>query len=256
MKNHNQIRPCRASVTRPGFALVITLSLMILLTVVAVGLLTLSTISLRASSNAMASGTARSNARMAMLLAIGELQRQTGTDTRVTARADILDEENPPVLGVWNSWMGTNHETTGSFQGRPKSPGSNYRSVKESRFVGWLTSRGTGDPKTLPDTKAGDGKVALVGTGSLGSAAGNENLQIHLAPTMVATPGQEGGLAWWIGGDNQKARLPRPYEPEPAGSHARWAVHAKSHSVADPEPFRLESLLDDPAPADKAISLQ
>lgn len=47
-----------------GFALVVTLSLMILLTVIAVGLLTLSGISLRSSAQIDAMQAARANARM------------------------------------------------------------------------------------------------------------------------------------------------------------------------------------------------
>jgi type II secretory pathway pseudopilin PulG len=56
-----------------GFTLVVTLSLMILLTVIAVGLLTLSSISLRSSAQTQALATARANARLALALAIGDL---------------------------------------------------------------------------------------------------------------------------------------------------------------------------------------
>ena len=40
------------------------------------------------------------------MIAIGELQRHTGADRRVTARASILGENTPQphVLGVWDSW--------------------------------------------------------------------------------------------------------------------------------------------------------
>ena len=110
-------------IRQPGFALVVTLSLMILLTIIAVGLLTLSSISIRTASHSKGMAVARANAKMALMLAIGELQRQTGPDTRVTARADVLDEENPPIVGVWKSWEGTDHETSGNFAGRPISPG-------------------------------------------------------------------------------------------------------------------------------------
>ena len=89
-----------------GFALVVTLSLMILLTVIAVGLLTLSSISLRASSQGDAMSRARSNARLALMLALGDLQKNAGPDQRVTARADVVNETsaNPRLTGVWKSW--------------------------------------------------------------------------------------------------------------------------------------------------------
>ena len=75
---------------KQGFALVVTLSLMILLTVLAVGLLSLSGISIRTSGQESAMATARANARMAMMLAIGQLQLTTGQDTRITASSNVV----------------------------------------------------------------------------------------------------------------------------------------------------------------------
>ena len=241
--------------SRRGFALVVTLSLMMLLAIVAIGLLTLSSVSLRASAQGDAIATARTNARLSLMLAIGELQRQTGTDTRVTARADILDKSAPPVLGVWKSWQGDDHETTGSFAARPRSPGSNYRAIKTSRFLAWLTSTNAATPSVLPNTTPAAGKVTLLGKGSVGSGSDRVKLQVHLTPTKVNTGLQQGSLAWWVGGENQKARLPRPYKPETVTAASRWSVHAKSHAIADTEPFRLDALLADAAPAEKAITL-
>lgn len=231
---------------RPGFALVITLSLMVLLTVIAVGLLGLSSISLRSGGRGEMAAQARANARMALMMAIGELQKQAGPDTRVTARADILDVGNPPVLGVWKSWEGSNHDS----QGRPISPG-NYKSAKDRRFLAWLAS---GDPKSIPDTSEREESVALVGPQTVGEGSGRTKLQIHLEPEEIDDLGGKGGFAWWVGGENQKARLPVPYMPEGTGA-ADWAVIAKSHSVANPASFRMEDLLKDATPAGKAISL-
>lgn len=105
-----------------GFALVVTLSLMILLTIIAVGLLSLSAVTLRSSSHGTAQAEAQANARMALMLAIGELQKHAGPDTRVTAPADVIDSGNPPLTGVWKSWEGSDHEASGILMGRPKAP--------------------------------------------------------------------------------------------------------------------------------------
>lgn len=105
MKTEVAFRRIEFSNPARGFALVVTLSLMILLTVVAVGLLTLSSISLRAAGQGDAMAVARANARMALMLAIGDLQKLAGPDQRITARADVVDEKiaNPRLTGVWKS---------------------------------------------------------------------------------------------------------------------------------------------------------
>lgn len=246
------MRPTQKPKTAPqGFALIVTLTLMVLLTILAIGLLTLSSVSLRASGAGSDQALARSNARLALMLAIGDLQKHAGNDTRITAKADMLDEKNPQVMGVWRSWEGTDHEQSGAFQGRPVSPG-NYATKKKERFLAWLVS---GDTATMPDTtKAGD-KVTLLGQNSVGGGSEREKLQVHLTPTNVKSANQQGSFAWWVSGENQKARLPKPYEPT-ADNSARWSMNAKSHAVADPKPFNLDSLLTDPSLADKSITLK
>lgn len=238
---------------RNGFALVVTLSLMILLTVIAVGLLSLSTISLRASGASADNAAARSNARMALMLAIGDLQKHAGLDTRVTARADILDANNPPVVGVWKSWEGSDHEVSG----RPISPGD-YQKSKEGRFLGWLTSR---DPAVTPSStsppstgKTGD-SITLLGEASVGGGADRSKLQIDLAPSKINANNRSGAFAWWVSGENQKVRLPKPYEPSD-DTPGRWAISQKSHVTADPKPFGMDRLFADPKPADLAITLK
>ena len=192
---------------------------------------------------------------MALLLAIGELQKQAGPDTRVTASAEVLNknltQDYSRVLGVWKSWEGDDHESTGAFAGRPLSPGD-YEYAKNSRFLAWLTSSpgtATSPPVTLPAS----GKVALVGSGTVGSGAEREKLQIHLTPTAINSSGNKGGYAWWIGGENQKARITKPHEPA-QGNLAGWATQMKGHSVADPKPFHMENVLTTPALVDKMIT--
>ena len=240
-----------------GFALVVTLSLMILLTVIAVGLLSLSSISLRASAQSSDMNVARSNACLALTLAIGELQKHAGLDTRVTARADLLDQNNPPVLGVWKSWEGNNHNNSG----RPIAP--DYSNHKNARFLAWLTSASAESTMAqVPNTKRTALTVELVGEKTVGTTDPDKR-QIHLVPTKVIVNQQRGSYAWWISGENQKARIPRPYEPATSNA-ATWSVIAKTHSIADPAPFKLDNLLTDVslqdpslfAPGSKALTLQ
>jgi len=243
---------------RNGFALIVTLTLMVLLTVIAVGLLSLSAISLRSSSSSIEMAKARANATLALSLALGELQKQTGTDTRVTARADVLDENNPPLLGAWKSWEGTNHTATGPSAGRPISPGNDYKAAKKSRFLAWLVSgphTTLTDSATPPSLAPAAGKATLVGPGSVGPGTTREKLQVHLTPTPITNYNNtKGSIAWWIGGENQKARLPKPHKPT-NDTVAGWSVHRKSHTIADPKVFRMDSLLTDAKPAEKAITL-
>lgn len=235
---HRQLRP-------PGFALIVTLSLMVLLTVIAVGLLSLASISLRSSAQGEALQAARANAKLAMMMALGQLQKDLGPDTRVSARADILSAVNPPVLGVWKSWEGSDHETTGNAQGRPISPG-NYRTAKEARFQNWLVS---GDPLVLgksenvPKTTKNNLTAVLVGENSVGKGPGRDELQVHLPPVFINRPGKVGAVAWWVGGENQKARFPN-IGTSAASGKADWASRVKSDTIANPKIFGLEALFD------------
>ncbi|MCP5538127.1 MAG: hypothetical protein H7A51_18085 [Akkermansiaceae bacterium] len=76
--------------TRRGFALVATISVMILLVMIALAMLSLATLEMRASRNSDARIEAQANARLALLLAIGQAQEQLGPDQISTAQAAIL----------------------------------------------------------------------------------------------------------------------------------------------------------------------
>ena len=97
-----------------GFALIATLSMMILLTLIAVGLLSLSTVTIRSGKAEADLAIARANARLAMMQALSELQRLAGPDQRVTATASLLETPdssgnitspaiNPHWTGVWRT---------------------------------------------------------------------------------------------------------------------------------------------------------
>jgi hypothetical protein len=207
--------------------------MMILLTIIALGMLSLSVISLRTTTQGDAMAEAQANARLALMIAIGELQEHTGLDTRVTAPASIVNENYPEVLGVWRSWEGTNHDRS---NGRPITP--NYRVKDDSvadggRFVDWLVSSAAtlgspsiNDAPTLIQRTASDNTVPLLSVGSLRSS---DPRQVHVVPTELENGGR---IAWWISGENQKARLAQPYKPR-TNNVAGLAEMGQSHSVAN-----------------------
>lgn len=65
--------PCYLKSRNRGFPLIVTISLLVLLTLIGVGLLSLSSVSLRSSSQGDAAQIARANARLALMMAIGQL---------------------------------------------------------------------------------------------------------------------------------------------------------------------------------------
>ena len=81
-----------------GFALVTVLACLVLLTLVVVGLLNLSSIALRSAGQTTYVARAQANARLALMLALGDLQRQAGPDTRATAAASILAKQHRDAI--------------------------------------------------------------------------------------------------------------------------------------------------------------
>jgi Tfp pilus assembly protein PilV len=192
-------RPSRRIHPR-GFALIVTLSLMILLTVIAVGLLSLSSISLRSTGEGSAASIARANARMALMLAIGDLQKAAGPDQRITAPADILDEKsaNPHLTGIWKSrnTIATS-PTAGDFAA----------AAKKEQFLGWLVSTATPKDSLNQDfaaTAASD-PFKLWDTGSLGTDAPARDL-VEAGKVKVSGT-SKGAYSWAVMDEGVKARL-------------------------------------------------
>ena len=200
-----------------GFALIVTLSLMILLTVIAVGLLSLSSISLRSSAQGSAMATARANARLALMLAIGDLQKNAGPDQRVTARADILDidpankSKNPRLTGVWQSW---------DIKATPPPAATDYeKTARDAKFLGWMTSSLDNNATkidfakdtTLTTVGAPPPAVALWDKGSLGTAAGATDIVIA---AKIPTSPSRGALAWAVMDEGVKVRINTPFVDE------------------------------------------
>lgn len=196
-----------------GFALVVALALMVLLLIVAVGLLSLSSVSLRASSRGEALAVAKANARMALALAIGELQKQTGPDQRITTAADQLaasgSGEDTAAAEGRRFWTGVYSSWDSSIVNRPNP-----------EFRRWLVSGGHGDTTSRDFAKSdtSDGSMTeLVGTGTLGAAA-NQKVDAPLVQGQLSG-GLRGRHAWWVGDQGMKAAMAHP-EVKPAADVA------------------------------------
>lgn len=176
---------------KKGFALIVTLTLMILLTVIAVGLLSLSSISLRSSATQNAQATARANARMAMILAVGELQKMTGPDQRVTMTSSLLasgTSANP-------NWTGATDVSPTALTPDPKTAP-----------VKWLVSGNNPNPATAltKSNQLNQGNALKLGSFNISPTASSE----LLAPLVNVSRGNnEGRFAWWIGDEGTKARV-------------------------------------------------
>ncbi|MGJ8634475.1 MAG: hypothetical protein ACSHX7_11210 [Luteolibacter sp.] len=223
---------------------------MVLLLVLALGMLSLSTINLRISGASNDREIARSNARLAMMTALGELQKLAGSDTRVTAPADALagsTTASPYVTGVWRSWEGKDHDTDTGLPFAPDygSKEDSYDSSSDGRFLGWLLSGSSGNDATSPpDIDEGTDTIPLVGEGVFGSGSGKE---VHVIPTDV---GDDGAMAWWIQGENQKALMKESLS-EPS-DNAGWSERLASNGRPDTEDIGIT----DDAELAKAVSRQ
>jgi Tfp pilus assembly protein PilX len=171
-----------------GFALVVTLSLMVLLAILALGLLSLSSISMRAASVGQARATARANARMALMLAIGELQKSAGPDQRVTAAADILPAANAAAAGRAH-WTGV--WDTSEYD--PSEPDT-------KTFVRWLVS---GAPTDIADAKSTPGTDDVLVFEGKDAAASVKVPKV----TIQGDSTNNGAYAYWIEDEGLKADL-------------------------------------------------
>jgi hypothetical protein len=215
---------------------------MILLTVTAVGLLTLSSISLRQTNLTAATQAARNNARMALIMAIGELQRHAGADQRVTATADMAGTAAGDALAEGSASPGNNLSVnrvekgltavqrgtrywTGVWKNESIIPETDIFtktpsvvlqkwliSGNEPLSAGAMITPASADYAVKPDGSVGDASkaVVLVGRGSVGEASAADLDRYVVAPlvSIAKKPDQpEGRYAWWVGDEGGKARI-------------------------------------------------
>lgn len=197
-----------------GFTLIVVISLMVLLALLAVGLLGLSAVTLRTQARTDAINDARSNARLALDLAIGQLQKELGPDQRISAPAAILDS-NPgtpdidglaragEMVGVWEGWSPAIGQGNGI-----SSAGPDYDQQKTSAFRTWLassTDQNSLETNDWPRSAAQGKTITLFREDTDGFDMNAE-----------VVPAGDGAVAWGTLQENTKARiLPGGYHGGP-----------------------------------------
>ncbi len=206
-----------------GFALVVTLVLMVLLSILALGLLSLANIELRNTGRRDKTRLARQNAILALNLAIGELQKNLGPDQRTSANAALIDssfeETNPHWVGVWNTeggfrnWLVSGNENVT----QPANPEDDAPdgAIRFSPGTAATADTSSGTGYTIGSTPA----VLLVGKNSLGPAAEKQGNPVHAPVQEIKTSSSQtvGRYAWWVGDDGAKANLAAPVLALPEG---------------------------------------
>ncbi|MFZ9935467.1 MAG: hypothetical protein ACO3JG_00255 [Luteolibacter sp.] len=205
MRPHSRQFPRSAD----GFALIVTVSLMVLLTILAVGMLSLATVTMRTSRSGEAMAVARANARLALQIAIGELQKSAGPDQIVTATSSILGESIPGRhwTGVWTS-------------NRPND-----------EPPVWLVS---GDASADP-RNSDDNYYRLV-------SAASEAGEVRVPTNEIVGKGEQGmrgRMAWWVADEGVKARVD-------INSPERSNLGAKERNIRAQAPSRTNIGIIDP----------
>ena len=226
-----QLNRVRLASPRRGFALVVSVMLLVLISLLAVGMTGLASIELRRSGSADHLTVARDNARLALMQALAQLQKTAGPDQRITASAEMLaktDAEaqsfaNPHWTGVWRSTQadGSSFFTRNDSQGGLSDLRYASRGALEPDFLGWMISGGE-DLTKLPTDAA---KSALSGEAAeLGS---DELNRVVKAPMVVMKDEDQklsGHYAWWAGDLGVRANVGTPdaWEDQAQSEPQKW----------------------------------
>ncbi|MFK7911367.1 MAG: hypothetical protein AB8F34_12320 [Akkermansiaceae bacterium] len=190
--------------------------MMVLLVMVALAMLGLSTIESRASRHDNAQAEAQANARLGLMLAIGQLQKSLGPDARATANSSILDTD-PTTLDIegvpHTHWLGA-YPTI-----NPDNPDDGLLSPDSFRTwslskVDWLVSSSSGNPNPSA-ALAGDavtlGQFIKDGSLTVPDQSGIDSLSPDLLSKvqagLVNVQGDSGRYAWWVSDESTKARI-------------------------------------------------
>ena len=203
---------------KPGFALIATLTLMMLLAMLAVALLSMASSQQRIAMQTVLLAEARQQALVGLDVAISELQVELGPDQRVSANSGILSDQEGSfpqyILGVWDSWDGPLYGDSPS--NKANNIQATYSKGREKLFRRWMVSsrdetniRRMSAAREVASRRPGQ-RICMVGEGTLGR---NFSPQHHIYADLLEMPSlgkNKACFAWWVGGENQKAKVNVP----------------------------------------------
>lgn len=183
---------------KSGSALLLTLLVTSILLMVALTFSAMVRMEARAVSATAAHAQARANARLGIMMALGQLQQELGDDRRITAPADLRHPGSPrsSAVGVWES-------TLSEFLQEPSfARPPNYDREKERNFRGWLVSH-----PDHPQTQA-DGFVTQPIDPSNDEPLFTASRDGHaLHGSWLSLQPDTGRLAWAVADEGVKARI-------------------------------------------------
>ena len=174
---------------RGGFALVVTLSLMVLLSILALGMLSLSAVEMRRSSADSPLLKAQTNAKLGLMMALRQLQLEIGPDQRISV---------PGGQMLPTGTMSPSANWTAVYDSWPAGPLVEKRPAPS--FRRWLIS---GDESIVSaENSAADLVDPAADTVALTAASTTSEA---IVAGLVPTP--DGTYAWWVADQNTKAKL-------------------------------------------------
>lgn len=154
------LRPGGGTSTKQrGFALVLALSMMAFVLLLLLSMTLLVRVESVNSSQALAQLRAKESARLALMMALGDLQRHAGPDQRVTARAEILGDGNfDDSARFWTGvWDTTDESAPPMWLVSGSTPAPSIAPAKSIQFARSYDSDGDGnlnEPDDYGETRA------------------------------------------------------------------------------------------------------
>lgn len=186
---------------------------------------------------------ARANARVALMLAIGDLQKQLGPDTRVTATADQIAATDPSISTAPQA----QRQWVGAYKSWPAGLPSAARPTPE--FLQWFVS-GAPDVvtgKNFAETALSAESVEIVTKNSVGTTG--DTVRVPLVSQTLGS-GTKNHFAWWVSDLGTKGliapskELPTAVAETRADQQSVPASNLKIISSNAGKPFASLSLTD------------